>query len=681
MKRPLRIAVNKIIAGIVPALALVLMAASLSAASAGPPQVRRYLLSAGANNGGRERVLLRYAVTDARSFASVLVEMGGVERENALILTNPGSRELLGGIANLNNLIAGAKAIDSGVRSEVFVYYSGHADASGLKLGGETLSWADFRNAVNGISADVRVAVIDACGSGAITRAKGGVARPAFMHDASSDMKGYAYLTSSNENEVSQESDHIRGSYFTHALLSGMRGAADMTGDGRVTINEAYQYAFNETLQSTQNTTAGTQHPSRDMNLAGTGDIVITELRETNAVLSLAPDIEGRLFIRDEKGNLFAELRKAGGRQIELGVPPGRYSVHMEALSGRWTANNIAAAEGRRAALAMSGMRPMERGRRTVARGDAGAAGDALYAVNISVPGLSVATGAGNGVRYGAAARGTGRAQGGIINIAGELDAFQSGLINIADDVVRFQAGLINAANDAGRLQAGAVNIAMETGRQIGLVNFSRHSDKTPVGIISIVGNGVYDATAYADASGEVSTSVRTGTAAFYNLIEYSSVAHNYRMREARSIGWGFGTRFGMNGPFAVNLDLVWQSVGNKRERADTSVVSEPGSPPPPNDSYPNGPALTPPAVDISVNYNVRFQDYLKLRLGASYNPRPYIALTGGISLNAILDSYADAIKHNPAGNLYADREFRDFRMRFWPGIYTGVTVGKVMGN
>ncbi len=49
------------------------------------------------------------------------------------------------------------------------------------------------------MNASVKIAVIDACGSGAITRMKGGVAVPAFMVDASSDMNGYAFITSSTQ--------------------------------------------------------------------------------------------------------------------------------------------------------------------------------------------------------------------------------------------------------------------------------------------------------------------------------------------------------------------------------------------------------------------------------------------------------------------------------------------------
>jgi uncharacterized caspase-like protein len=61
-------------------------------------------------------------------------------------------------------------------------------------------------------------------------------------------MRGYAFLTSSSPDEVAQESDHIGASFFTHYLVSGLRGAADVTGEGKVTLNEAYQFAFNETL-------------------------------------------------------------------------------------------------------------------------------------------------------------------------------------------------------------------------------------------------------------------------------------------------------------------------------------------------------------------------------------------------------------------------------------------------
>ena len=148
------------------------------------------------------------------------------------------------------------RSADAPARTEIVVYYSGHADEKGLLLGDDRYSYRTLRDRLDQIPADVRIAVLDACSSGAFTRAKGGRARPPFLVDESSDMRGHAFLTSSAETEAAQESDRIRASYFTHFLVSGFRGAADTSGDGKVTLNEAYQFAFNETLGRTVDTKA-----------------------------------------------------------------------------------------------------------------------------------------------------------------------------------------------------------------------------------------------------------------------------------------------------------------------------------------------------------------------------------------------------------------------------------------
>ena len=333
---------------------------------AAPQKVERFLLVAGANNGGTDRVKLRYAETDAESFATVMSQMGGVAQKNVIKLKGPNAASINSGFAELEKRLSK----EQGVRKEVFVYYSGHADEKGLRIGSDIYSWADFRKNVSELNADVKVAVLDACGSGSITRIKGGVSRPAFLQDASNEMRGYAFLTSSNENEASQESDRIKGSFFTHALVSGLRGAADMTGNGEVTLNEAYQFAFNETLHNTQNTSGGTQHPNRDMNLVGTGDIVVTDVKETAARLVLEKDLEGRFFIRDSKGNLVAELYKIAGKPMELGLSAGTYSVQMEAPSRLWKASDVTLTDGKKQSLSMNSMKSINT-EIAVARGNA----------------------------------------------------------------------------------------------------------------------------------------------------------------------------------------------------------------------------------------------------------------------------------------------------------------------
>jgi len=334
-------------------------------ASSNSAKIQRHLLVIGSNNGGNDRVTLRYAGNDAQNFSRIFTEMGGVSQSNVIALREPSILELQEAIAALDTRL---RASDPSVRKEVVIYYSGHADEKGLLLGGASLTWKDLRKSIDALPAQVKITVLDACGSGAITRLKGGQRQPAFLVDASSDMKGYAFLTSSSDNEVAQESDRIGGSFFTQALITGMRGAADLNGDGRVTLSEAYQFAFNETLNRTQQTSGGAQHPSRDMKLSGTGDVVMTDLRETSAGLILNKDLDGHFFVRDQNRNLIAELYKTSGRPLELGLAAGTYSVLMEA-KGVYAAENISIHNKDRRELMRTDF-VWKKEEQTVARGD-----------------------------------------------------------------------------------------------------------------------------------------------------------------------------------------------------------------------------------------------------------------------------------------------------------------------
>ncbi len=291
-------------------------------------ELRRYLVAVGANSGGSERIELQYAVSDAERFADIMVKMGGVDPAHRIVLREPDPGAMRSAIADLATRISEDAASED--RVEVLFYYSGHADDKGLRVGEDHLSYSELRRHVEGIPAAVRITILDACASGVITRLKGGERRPPFLVDVSSDTKGYAFLTSSSENEAAQESDVIGASFFTHYLVSGLRGAADVSGDGRVSLTEAYQFAFNETLARTTQTMGGAQHPAYHINLSGTGDVVMTDVRRTSAGLVLEKDLHGRFYVRDKDEHLVAELYKPGGRVLTLGLEAGPYRIHLE---------------------------------------------------------------------------------------------------------------------------------------------------------------------------------------------------------------------------------------------------------------------------------------------------------------------------------------------------------------
>ena len=338
-------------------LALVTGLAVVPSLEAGS-DVRRLALVAGANRGAPERVPLRYAIADAERFAGVMTRLGGLAPDDCVTLKNPTRRSFLDALALVRSRAEGAR--QEGSRVEVILYYSGHADEAGLMLGREALSYRELREAMQGMAADVGITVLDACASGVITRLKGGRLRPAFLTDDSMRMQGHAFLTSSSENEAAQESERLQGSFFTHALVSGLRGAADASGDGRVTLGEAYQFAFQETLAQTTTTQGGAQHPAYDIRMSGTGDVVMTDVRQASAGLVLGPEFDGRFFVRDAKRRLVAELYKPAGRRAEIAVEAGTYEVQYEEEKKLYS-GEIVLAEGERREVVRQDLGPASR--------------------------------------------------------------------------------------------------------------------------------------------------------------------------------------------------------------------------------------------------------------------------------------------------------------------------------
>ena len=307
---------------------LFLIAATLAGPShASSAPLRRLALVVGASRGGAQRVKLRYATEDAKSLAQVLHSLGGIETRDLTLLLEPDRERLEAGLSALRRRLAGLRR--NGSRIEVIVYYSGHSDEHGLLLNGERLSYEALRRAIAVLPADVRLAIIDSCASGALTRQKGGVRRSPFAIDNSTEVRGQAFLTSASADEAAQESDRLKLSFFTHHLISGLRGAADANRDKRVTLNEAYQYAFSRTLRETVTTASGAQHANYDMQLAGRGNLVLTDLRQPSAALVLPATLKGELYLRDAAKRLVAEVRLTGDGPLTLGIEPGSYTLQL----------------------------------------------------------------------------------------------------------------------------------------------------------------------------------------------------------------------------------------------------------------------------------------------------------------------------------------------------------------
>ncbi|MCA9517685.1 MAG: hypothetical protein KC635_22250, partial [Myxococcales bacterium] len=258
----------------------------------------------------------------------------------------------------------------------LFVYYSGHADAQALHLRGTRLPFSRLKALAKGVGAEVSVFVVDACRSGGLTRVKGATPAPPFaieVHDRI-DSEGLAIITSSAEGEDAQESDRLKGGIFTHHLVSGLLGAADASGDRRITLSEAYRYAYAQTLRATSETRA-VQHPTYAFTMKGRRELVLTRLLGEAGLGRVVLADPGHYLLIEGfgAGDVAAELEAEGA--TELLVPPGRYLVRRRTDAGVWEARVQVPPDGR-ADVAAAGLTRLPF-RETVRRGYAAGAASA----------------------------------------------------------------------------------------------------------------------------------------------------------------------------------------------------------------------------------------------------------------------------------------------------------------
>jgi hypothetical protein len=663
-----------------------LLAAVRIARAAEPPEsagasvdtVRRFSLVVGANDGGAERVRLRFATSDADEMAKVLRDLGGVRAGDLLELRDPTPEELDSALRSIGRLLELAK--QDGVRTQFVFYYSGHSDERGLLLGDRTVDYKTLRQRVQAVGADVRIAILDSCASGAFTRVKGGTRRAPFLAGSATKVEGHAFLTSSSADEAAQESDRVGGSFFTHFFATGLRGAADVDGDHMVTLVEAYEFAFDETLERTETSRAGAQHAAYDIQLAGSGDLVLTDLRKTSATLVLAGDIGGRVYVRAASGRLAAELYKpAGPGALDLALEPGTYQVTVDDGTKRRRGDVTVPAKGR--VTVMSGQLEEVQAEATVRRGGAppGADADALVEVPIDVgllPSVSInatrAKAAGEpetqvrnratfSLLWGRAARVDGVALGfggsivdeelhgvqgsfGFSLARGSVEGWQfSEGFNHAGSLHGVQTGVINHARTVEKgAQLGFVSVAGKVhGAQVGLVTYAEEADAA-VGFLTITKKGNVHPEVFTSDVAAFNLGLRFPAKYTYSMVTFG--VHPFGSGASWLAGFGLGGHIPLSKRAFLDIDLGGQVVlqGLKVTRDPAGLA--------------------------------------QLRLMGGWQPLERLSLFGGPTLSV----FGQAVDPDPLvvrddvsrpGYRWVAADIRkpDYRIRVWPGFVAGL--------
>lgn len=299
---------------------LILLVALLGQAHA----VRTHVVAIGNDRGRGDEVPLRFAERDAQAVAGIMRRLGGVNPQDLVVVNGGSASDVRRTLLEVNTRIRPDSA-----QSALIVYYSGHADAGGLHLGDTTLPYDELKNIVAGSAAAIRVLILDGCRSGGLTRVKGVQAAGSFAIRLEDKLgiEGLAVMTSSAAGEDSHESERLQGSFFTHHLIAALMGAGDHDQDGRVTLTEAYNYAYRHTLRSSERTPT-LQHPTYAYDIKGKGDLVLTRidagvgtgwLRSARAATYLIRE-------RDEAGPVYS-VANIEASDVRVAVPAGPYFV------------------------------------------------------------------------------------------------------------------------------------------------------------------------------------------------------------------------------------------------------------------------------------------------------------------------------------------------------------------
>jgi hypothetical protein len=295
------------------------------------PTVRRFALVAGENRGLGGEESLRYAKDDARRMRDALVEVGQVAPDDVVLLEGATAQQVRVALTALEaKLSAEARAND-----RLLLYVSGHAGDGVLHLDDSELPLSELVDFLKRAPVEVGVLIVDACRSGAMTRMKGlrAVEGEPVKVEASG-LKGRVLISASGADEYAQESDALKGSTFTHHLVTGLRGAADVSGDGRVTLDEVYAWAWARTIESTFGSRGGVQRPSFKVDLSGNGPLVLSEPGAASGRLTLSVKAAGRwLVVAADSGAVVAELDKPLG-PMTLALPAGGYRVRLRVADG-----------------------------------------------------------------------------------------------------------------------------------------------------------------------------------------------------------------------------------------------------------------------------------------------------------------------------------------------------------
>jgi hypothetical protein len=288
---------------------------------------------------------LQYADDDAASVHQLLTELGA----RSFLLTTfdaasqrrfaplvplarpPTLVELRGVVADLRQAL-----VDAGeARSTVLFFYSGHGSRSNV---GDTLTLADgplsqqvlYDEVLARLPATIVHVVVDACHADAVVRSRDAQAQVVDVGERAiaswtkehtlARFPHVGAIVASADNAESHEWEVYQGGIFTHELISGLRGAADIDGDGRIEYSEmgAFFAAANRAVSDPRARLRTVIVPPR---VNPRSAIVDRSTGARDGRLRGRPARLGPFYVEDADGHRLVDVHAEAGARVDLLLP------------------------------------------------------------------------------------------------------------------------------------------------------------------------------------------------------------------------------------------------------------------------------------------------------------------------------------------------------------------------
>jgi len=200
---------------------------------------------------------LRYTDDDAyRLYAFLMSPEGGAipDEQMVVLIDEDATRDNI--LRHMRDLFGKA-----GPNDLVLLYFSGHGlQGSFLPIDydghNNQLFHSDIKRLLDASAAKYQLILADACHSGSLLASRGRQPEETlskYYETLARSKSGTALIMSSKSEETSLESGSLRQGVFSHFLIRGLKGQANTDGDGIVSVQELFQFVYENVRSYTRN--------------------------------------------------------------------------------------------------------------------------------------------------------------------------------------------------------------------------------------------------------------------------------------------------------------------------------------------------------------------------------------------------------------------------------------------